>query len=107
MKIIKFKNIIYKIGKNSYENWDILKSSQNGYIFFHLKSFPSCYVIMESYTTDSEYINVGAKLCKENTKYKNLNNIIVDYCNVSNTRIGDKVGEVYYISNRKVNQIKL
>ena len=44
MKTIECDNITYKIGQNASENWKILDESNKDDVFFHLKSFPSCYV---------------------------------------------------------------
>ena len=52
-------------------------------------------------------IYIGALLCKNNTKYRNVPNIKVDYCRCSNLIKGDKVGEVIFKSKRQVTQIKI
>jgi predicted ribosome quality control (RQC) complex YloA/Tae2 family protein len=111
MKELFINNIKCKIGNNAEENWKILDESKENYIFFHLSSFPSCYVILE---IENEIKNIfelnkiieqTALQCKLNTKYKNLKHIKVDYCPVSNVIKGDKIGEVYYKSNKKVKNI--
>ena len=51
MKNIQYKNINFYIGSNANENWKLLEDSKNindNYIWFHLNSFPSPYVIMYS-----------------------------------------------------------
>ena len=67
----KINNIIFKIGKNSKENWELLNENKN-YLWFHLSAFPSCYVICCDENPTSEMIQFGTKLCKQNTKYRNL-----------------------------------
>ena len=70
MKIIKYnENIYYKIGKNCNENWELL-SEDNDFMWFHLASFPSCYVICCHSELNEEMIKFGAELCKENTKVR-------------------------------------
>ena len=74
---IIFENTKFLIGQNSQENWNLLDSCNkinNEYIWFHLNSFPSCYVIMCSPLNDISCIesknillNYGAELCKQNT----------------------------------------
>jgi len=104
------KNILYNdteiiIGQNSKENWNILdKYSSNAY-WFHLKSFPSCFVIVNSDDIDDDIINYAANICKQNTKYRNLCNIKVCYTNTSNIKKADTQGSVYFKSNRKVKNI--
>ena len=46
MKTTTVNDIDYKIGQNAQENWDLLNLDEN-YTWFHLKSFPSCHVIIE------------------------------------------------------------
>ena len=51
MKTFEFENIKFLLGQNAQENWDILEEAQkinSDYIWFHLNSFPSSYVIMYS-----------------------------------------------------------
>jgi predicted ribosome quality control (RQC) complex YloA/Tae2 family protein len=108
MKEILIDNIICKIGKNVNENWILLDNAKETHLFFHLTSFPSCYVILEIEKEPSlEIIYKTALECKINTKYKNLKNIKIDYCLISNLIKGDKIGEVIYKSNRKVRNIKI
>ena len=47
----------------------------------------------------------ASKLCKMNTKYKNIPNLKVDYTQCKNIIKGDKEGEIIYKSNKKVKQI--
>lgn len=95
-----------KIGKNANDNWKILDEACPQHIFFHLSSFPSCYVIFECDDQPSdEIIEHCARTCKEHTKYRNLKNIKVDYTLCSNVTKGEKLGEVIYKSNKKVKKI--
>jgi hypothetical protein len=108
MKEILIENIVCKIGENANENWTLLDNAKENYLFFHLTSFPSCYVILEIENEPStDIIYKTALQCKTNTKYKNLKNIKVDYCLISNLNKGDIVGQVIYKSNRKVKNIKI
>jgi predicted ribosome quality control (RQC) complex YloA/Tae2 family protein len=109
MKEIIVDNINCIIGSSASENWEIFSNAKPYHIFFHLSSFSSCYVILE---TNGEYptietITKVALICKTNTKYKNVPNIKIDYTFCENITKGDKVGEVIYKSNRKVKQIKI
>ena len=108
MKDIIIDSFLCKIGNNCSENWQLLDNSKEHHIFFHLSHFPSCYVILQ-YEIDKEVdikiIEKAALQCKLHTKYKNLKNIRVDYTNISNVVKGEKVGEIFYKSNRKVKNI--
>lgn len=106
MKNILIENINSVIGENSKENWKLLENTKPEYLFFHLSSFPSCYVIYESKEIPNiEIIKQLAILCKKNTKYKNIPNLKVDYTLCNNIIKGEIEGEIYYKSNKKVKKI--
>ena len=110
MKEVKIQDIKCKIGSNAIENWKLLDMCKETYLFFHLTKFPSCYVVYESENENDinlEIIKECAKLCKNNTKYRNLNNIKVDYTFCNNIIKGNKIGEIIYKSNKKVKKIIL
>ena len=108
MKEVYIQDIKALIGSNAKENWNILDLANPDDVFFHLSSFPSCYLILESEgIPEYETINESALCCKNNTKYRNVPNIKVDYTLCSNVIKGTKVGEVIYKSNKKVFQIKI
>ena len=110
MKFVIIKNSTYNIGSSAKENWELLDNSKPTDIFFHLKSFPSCYVILENSVDtypSEDLIMEGSILCKNNTKYRNMKNLKVDYTFCGNVVKGDIIGQVYYKSNRKVLNIKL
>ena len=106
MKEIIIDDISFKIGQNAQENWELLSLDEN-FTWFHLKSFPSCHVVIEKRDPTQEEIVNGANLCLENTKYRNLKNIKVNYTLLKNIKKADKVGSVHFVSNRKVNTIML
>ena len=105
MKVITDNNgVIFRLGQNADENWELLDKASGDDIFFHLSKFPSCYVIMEKKKMDvtlDTYI-IGAEFCKSGTKYRTLSNIKVDYCECENLIKGEKTGQVIFKSKRKV-----
>ena len=106
MKQLYINEILCIVGSNSKENWQILDESNEENIFFHLSSFPSCYVILKTIEMPSvDVLKEAAKICKMNTKYKNIPNLKVDYTLCKNIIKGDKEGEIIYKSNKKVKQI--
>lgn len=108
MKIEIINDLECKIGNNAQENWKLLDDSLPKNLFLHLSSFPSCYVIYNCENFPAiDIIKQLAEICKNNTKFKNLKNIKVDYTLCGNVIKGDKVGEIIYKSNRQVKQIKL
>jgi len=109
MKIVTISNIPARVGQNAQENWNLLEKAEEEYWFFHLTSFPSCYVIWECKDDEitEEELEELAILCVANTKYKNAKYMKVDCTRCSNLEKGDVVGEVIYISKRKVRVIKI
>lgn len=108
MKTIADNEVIIKIGQNASENCSLLTSSNPDDLFFHLSSFPSCFVILETKDTDLEQTLIYcATLCKEHTKFKFIPNISVDYCKCSNVKLIGTRGEIEYISNRQVKKLQV
>ncbi len=107
MKDIIFNNTHILIGQNASENWQIIDDSSNAYYWFHLKSFPSCHVIVQSDDISQDLILYAAQLCKTHTKYKNLTNVKVSYTPISNITKGIDIGSVNFKSNRKVKNVTI
>jgi len=101
MKTIDFENSKIIIGQNAKENWDLLDNNEN-FLWFHLKSFPSCHVIILNENPNETTIQKAAELCKENTKYKSLKNIKINYTPIKNIKKSKEVGSVEFKSNKKV-----
>ena len=96
-----------KIGQNAQDNWDLIDQANDNWYWFHLKSFPSSHVILCcDNPTDDNLLN-AALFCKKYTKYKNVPNIKVSYCQIKNIKKSTKIGSITYISNRKVKHIKI
>ena len=113
MKIEEFNNVKFILGQNAQENWNIFdeaKKENEYYIWFHLNNFPSGYVIMYS-TLDNindnvnEYLLFASNLCKNNSKYKNLNNLKICYSILNKLEKTKNVGEI--IIKGKKNIIKI
>lgn len=124
MREYELHTIKFYIGQNAKENWDLLdkaKAEDKKYIWFHLDSFPSPYVIMwstlknleeiikESKESDKlnditivEFIDYGANLCKEHSKYNLLKDLKIMYTTVNKLTKTDIVGEVEVKGKRKI-----
>ena len=109
MKLKQVGKYTCKIGQNSKENWDILTESEPNYLFLHLSSFPSCFVIVDSclIMDELELLTQCAKMCKNNTKYKNMKGVYVDCTKCSNVIKGEEEGQIEYKSLRKIMKIKV
>ena len=111
MKTLEYNNIIYVIGQNAKDNWNILdlyKKENDKYIWFHLNSFSSPYIIMCCSLDNLEisqinnYLNFGAQLCKNNSKYRNLPNLKIIYTSLKKLTKTDKLGEVIISGKKKI-----
>jgi predicted ribosome quality control (RQC) complex YloA/Tae2 family protein len=92
-----FENNQIKIGKNAKENDDIINASNQSDIWFHLKSFPSCHVVIccsPEFPIDNIMIMHCAHLTKQNTKYRNLPNLKINYTQIKNIQTTEKPGLV-------------
>ena len=103
MKVLEYMDIKFCIGQNAKENWDLfeqLKTENCDYIWFHLNSFSSPYVIMKSTLFElndnsrNDFLIFGANLCKQNTKYRDLKDIKICYTSLKKLKKGDQIGEV-------------
>ena len=108
-----YNDIKFYSGQTAIENWELLdisKSINEDFIWFHLNSFPSPYVIMYSTLDDlkniydkaeiQKFLNYGATICKENSKYKFLNDLKILYTSLKKIKKGNKVGEVLVSGKR-------
>lgn len=108
MKLVETDDYSCKIGQSAKENWQILDEASKDDIFFHLTSFPSCYVILSMNDDPTIYtLKECAKLCLENTKYKDMKGVYVDYTYCENVKKGRKTGEIYYRFEKKVKKLKV
>ena len=93
----RFENNKIIIGENAAENDDIVKNARQTDLWFHLADFPSCHVIIESskdFPVTKNMINYCAGLVKENTKYKNLSKVKVNYTSIKNIKRTEIKGQV-------------
>ena len=107
MKEIQIDDYILKIGKNAKENDELISSSEKTYTWFHLSDYPSCHGVINCPLKDltKKIIFIVACYIKNNTKYKNLKNLIVDYIELSNIKRTADLGKVLLI--KKPNKIKV
>jgi len=96
------------IGENAIDNWDLIEASGSDWLWFHLTSFPSCHVVLHNKGNLADNIILSARYCRDNTKYKNMKNIKVSYCEIKNlVKFIPKIGSVAFKSNRQVKFLKI
>jgi len=112
------KNIVYKIGKDAQNNFEIIDESDPNDLWFHLHNESSCHVIaclknIQYTTCDDELPNFydidfdsldkkekqqiitqGALLCKQFSKLKSKKTVSVVYTKIENIQKTDVVGSV-------------
>ena len=85
------------IGQNANDNDFIINQGKQTDIWFHLANLPSCHVIIscdKKYPITKQMIYYCALLVKQNTKYKNIKKVCINYTelkNVKRTKISGKV----------------
>ena len=86
-----------KLGKSAQENWDIISDSNPNDIWFHIKSLPSPHVILTNPPTPipPQLLHTCATICKQHSKYKNLQKITIIYTTIKHVKKAEKVGSVY------------
>lgn len=98
------KQLIYVVGKNAPNNWEIYDNASKDAYIFHLVDYSSCYVICEDLIC-KDNIKKLALVCKLGTKYKNMKDIKVLYTKKSNTYKGQEVGSFIIRNPKFVNEI--
>ena len=84
------REIVYYIGKNQKENFDVIDKGTDCDLWFHAANESSCHVVCEVPTdidkSDMRYIiKIGALLCKNNTnKLKSQKDVEFIYTKIEN-----------------------
>lgn len=96
--------MIYWIGENAQDNWNIISDSNQNDLWFHLSNHPSCHVILKmpegiTYKDLSKQtlINCGIH-CKLHSKFTNIsskNKMRVIYTEIKNVSKGERIGSVH------------
>ena len=110
MKEYEYDDIKYYVGENAKENWELFDKSieiDKKYIWFHLNSFASPYIIMYATMDKIElmrdvYLKYGASLCLENSKYSYLRDTKIIYSELSKLKKGEKVREIILSGKKKL-----
>jgi predicted ribosome quality control (RQC) complex YloA/Tae2 family protein len=106
MKEIINQDTTYWIGRNAQDNWDIINKSEQNWLWIHLDKFPSGHVIVckDIISITDEEIIYGCNLCRQYSKYKNLNPLCFVYSKIKNLTLGTDIGSVSFKSNKKINK---
>jgi predicted ribosome quality control (RQC) complex YloA/Tae2 family protein len=101
-------NIIYKLGRNAQENFQLIdetKEIDDDYWWFHLEDHPSGHCIVHTKDLDKSVVIFAGSLVKSYSKLKNQKKINIIYIQIKDIRKTKTLGEV--ILNKKPNVITL
>jgi len=101
--------ILYKIGTNAQENWDLIDESSEDDLWFHVDGLPSCHVVTslpnpEKYNRNEiAYIaKQVAVLCKQYSKYASQKKLPIIYSKIKDIKKTDVLGSVTTNQNAKL-----
>ena len=94
------REILYLVGKNQRENFNIIDASNDNDVWFHVEGFPSGHVVarIADMAMDKkqkrDVVKQGAVLCKQHSKYKSDKNVKIVYSMIKNIQKTAVVGQV-------------
>jgi predicted ribosome quality control (RQC) complex YloA/Tae2 family protein len=100
--------IIYKLGRNAQENFQLIDEANkinSDYWWFHLEDYPSGHCIVHTKDLDKSVLIFAGSLVKSHSKLKNQKKVKIIYVQIKYIRKTKTVGEV--ILNQKPNVITL
>ena len=89
-----------RLGKNQLENDNIIRTSPQSALWFHLKDFPSAHAVVTNIIKPGKYdnavVNRAANLVKDNAKQgvNNLQKVSVNYLPIKNVKRTEIAGQV-------------
>ncbi len=96
--IILNKDLIYTIGENAIDNWNIIDAANKHDIWFHVQNSPSCHIILhldsKNDIPSKQTLIHCASICKYNSKVANNKNVKIIYTNVFNVHKTKQIGSV-------------
>lgn len=97
-------DVVFKVGKNSRENWELIGKSQPQDMWFHLEGHPSPHVVMTTPLQGANKRDImhAAFLCKLHSKFKDHHRVSVIYTEIKYVKLGEKEGSVIPKRVRKV-----
>jgi predicted ribosome quality control (RQC) complex YloA/Tae2 family protein len=119
-------NVVYKVGKNAHNNFELIDQAHPNDIWFHLKDVSSCHVIAclknIRYTTRNDelpnyydidfdtldkkdkqqIITQGALLCKQFSKLKSEKNVEIIYTKIEDVHKTNVAGSVLTTNNKVI-----
>ena len=101
-------DVMFTIGGNAQENFDIIDASKPNDLWFHLDGLPSEHIVAsipEELTIDKKQLfkiaTQGAVLCKQYSKYASQKNLPIIYTRIKDILKTEKIGCVI-AQNQKI-----
>jgi len=101
--------IVFKIGGNAQENFDIIDSAEPDDVWFHISDKPSEHVVASipmDIAIDKKQLHKivtqGAVICKQFSKYNSDKNVPVVYTRIKDVLKTEKVGCVIPVNSKIV-----
>jgi predicted ribosome quality control (RQC) complex YloA/Tae2 family protein len=103
MKTYTLGTIIFKVGQNAQENWDLVRECLNEkeitnskeFLWFHLDEFPSAHVVICNEEPNHEEINYACELLIQHSKHSKFSKKII-YTKIKNLKLGSEIGSVIF-----------
>ena len=89
--------VLIRVGQNAKENWLLIDDADQNDLWFHVEDQPSPHVIIEipaKCTITNATLKYAGSLCKQHSKYVNLNKVSIIYTEVKNLVKGKAAGSV-------------
>ena len=100
-----FNDITILIGENAFENNSIIVKQNPKYYWFHLKNGSSPHGILMTTNPSKTEIFEVARLVKDHSKERFMNNIKVNYTQIKNLKLTNVPGTVILKNKPKVIKI--
>lgn len=97
MLIITENKIIYKLGRNAKENFQLIDEAydiNDNYWWFHISDHPSGHCIIFSKDITVDMISTAANIVKQYSKLKDQKKIKIVYTQVKNVEKTKTIGQV-------------
>ncbi len=90
-------DIQIQVGQTAEENWMLIDNAEQNDLWFHVEKQPSPHVIIKvppKVKLAKSTLNYAALLCKEHSKYAEINRVSIIYTEIKNVKKGEAVGSV-------------
>ena len=103
---VTYDDLVFNIGKNAEDNWNLIDHSVAGDIWIHLHNHPSAHVVIENTKEiEEDHILYACELCKERSKMKFKKGVKCCVLDIKYVKKTKKKGEVKLLKDPKIVKI--